>query len=278
MNVSSHAKRWLTSLALLPLLAMILVLGGWWLFAAATVVSCVGQVEFYNMIWPGLKPGRKAVGLALGVLLLFFAALGHPLWGVAALMAGFWALQLRYLFRYAAAPHLADYNDTMLLFCGVFYVPAMLSLILFLAPLEVLLVLLATFASDTGAYYAGRFFGKGKVWPDISPKKTWAGSWGGMGLCVLVALVFGLFWQNASWQNAPWQNASLGVWLLLGVLLNLGAQFGDFFESALKRNLDVKDSGGFLPGHGGMLDRIDGLLLALPVYTLCRSLYLLLHS
>lgn len=271
MNISSHGKRWLTSLVLLPLLALILTLGGWWLFVAVTVVSCVGQLEFYNMFWPGLKQGRKALGLALGVLLLYFAALGHPLWGAGALMAGFWILQLRYLFRYAKAPHLADYNDTMLLFSGVFYVPAMLSLFLFIGPLEILLVLLATFASDTGAYYAGRFFGKGKVWPDISPKKTWAGSWGGMGLCVLVAFAFGMFWQGA-----PWQDASLAVWLLVGILLNLAAQFGDFFESALKRSLDVKDSGAFLPGHGGMLDRIDGLLLALPVYTLCRSLYLLL--
>lgn len=270
MTISSHAKRWITSLVLLPLLAAILLLGGWWLFVAVALVSCVGQMEFYSMFWPGVKPFRKAFGLAMGVLLLLCAALHAPLWGGALALALFWLLQLRYLFRYASAPHMADYGADMLLFAGLVYVPGMLQLFLYLEPLEVLLVLLTTFASDTGAYYSGSLFGNKKVWPDISPKKTWAGSWGGLAACVLVALAFGLFWQGAPWEHAP-----LGLWIVIGMLLNLAAQFGDFFESALKRSLDVKDSGTFLPGHGGVLDRIDGLLLSLPVYMLCRSLYLL---
>lgn len=268
MTLSSHAKRWITSLVMLPVLAAILILGGWWLFAAVALVSCVGQMEFYTLFWPGRRPGRKAFGLAAGVVLLFIAALGEPLWGAGLVFVAFWILQLRYLFRFAKAPHMADYPADMIAFSGLVYVPASLQLFMFLHPLEVLLVLLTTFASDTGAYYAGSMLGKSKVWPGISPKKTWAGSYGGLAACILVALVFGLLWDGG-----PWQHASLGVWLLLGAALNLAAQFGDFFESALKRNLDVKDSGAFLPGHGGMLDRIDGLLLALPVYMLCRSLF-----
>lgn len=270
MSLSSHAQRWITSLVLLPLLAVILIMGGWWLFFAVAVVACVGQMEFYNLFWPDSKQGFKIFGLALGVVVLVLAALDAPFWGGAALLAAFWLLQLRFLFQYSRAPHIADYTGSMLLFSGVLYLPAMLQLFLFLQPLEILLVLLATFASDTGAFYAGKYWGQRKVWPAISPKKTWTGSFGGLTACLLVVLVFAIFWDSG-----PWQNASPGLWLLLGVMLNLAAQFGDFFESALKRSLDVKDSGGFLPGHGGMLDRIDGLLFSLPMYALCRNLYLL---
>ena len=107
-------------------------------------------------------------------------------------------------------------------------------------------------------------WGKKKIWPRISPKKSWAGSLGGMGACVLTTLVFGLALGN----GAPvWQ------WLVLGAGLNVAAQMGDFFESALKRSLDVKDSGSILPGHGGLLDRVDSLLLVIPTYGLVRMLH-----
>ncbi len=273
MTLSAHAKRWITASVMLLLLAATLLLGSWWYFFSASVVSCVAQLEFYNLFWPDHKQGRKFLGVALGVLLLFMAALNAPLWGGAVLLALFWLLQLRFLFQFAREPHLAHYGDTMLLFSGVAYIPFVLQLFFFIQPLEVLFVLLTTFASDTGAYYAGSIWGKRKIWPAISPKKTWAGSFGGLAACLLVTVPFALFWNTAPWLHAP-----LLLWLALGVLLNIADQFGDFFESALKRHLDVKDSGSFLPGHGGMLDRIDGLLLALPVYALCRGFYLLLQS
>lgn len=273
MIFSSHAKRWFTSLLLLPLLAMVLVQGGWWLFVALALVSGLALVEFYGMFWPGGRRGAKLLGLGFGLTLLLLAALGHPLWGVALLCLAFWLQQLHFLFHYAKEPHLADYRGSMVLFCGLVYIPAMLQFFLFLQPMEILLVLLATFASDTGAYYAGSYLGRRKLWPVISPKKTWAGSCGGLAACLAVTLAFAQFWGGG-----PWVYASLFTWLILGLALNLAAQFGDFFESALKRSLDVKDSGSFLPGHGGMLDRIDALLLTLPVYMGCRSLYLLLQS
>jgi phosphatidate cytidylyltransferase len=127
--------------------------------------------------------------------------------------------------------------------------------------METVLVLLASFASDTGAYYAGSWFGKRKIWPAISPKKTWAGSVGGALTCVAVCLILGF--AVGDW---PFGRASWGTWIALGLALNLASQFGDFFESALKRSLDAKDSGALLPGHGGVLDRIDSLLFAAPVY------------
>ena len=103
-----------------------------------------------------------------------------------------------------------------------------------------------------------------KVWPRVSPKKTWAGSVGGMVACVGLCLLMGAvdeYWLSGAGQGRPWW-----MWMVLGVVLNASAQFGDFFESALKRRQDVKDSGRLLPGHGGVLDRIDSLLLAVPAY------------
>lgn len=270
MTMSSHGQRWLTSLLLLPLLALILYLGGWWLFFAVALVSCIAQFEFYTMFWRDARFAAKIVGLALGILILVLGALGHPLWGGGLLLAVFWILQLRFLFQYSSAPHMADYQSKILLLCGLLYIPVSLQCFLFLGPIEILFVMLTTFASDTGAYYAGSILSGPKVWPAISPKKTWAGSFGGLAVCLLITAFFALFLPPEVLQGA-----GFWTWLGLGLALNLAAQYGDFFESALKRSLDIKDSGAFLPGHGGMLDRIDGMLLALPVYMLIRSLYLL---
>lgn len=112
----------------------------------------------------------------------------------------------------------------------------------------VLWVFLITAALDTGGYFAGRTFGGRKLWPAISPNKTWAGFYGGVAL----ATVAGAAWVLAVGLS-PWL-------LLLAPLLAVAAQAGDLFESWMKRLAGVKDSGDWLPGHGGLFDRIDGLI------------------
>ncbi|MBA2683867.1 MAG: phosphatidate cytidylyltransferase [Gemmatimonadaceae bacterium] len=118
-----------------------------------------------------------------------------------------------------------------------------------------------TWISDTAGYFVGRAFGKSKLMPSVSPGKTRAGAIGALVFCMLAS------WAYAQWVLVP--NASLG--LRLGVALTLGAiigaavQVGDLVESLLKREGGVKDSSHLIPGHGGVLDRIDGLLFALPV-------------
>ena len=117
-------------------------------------------------------------------------------------------------------------------------------------------VLLLTWASDTGAYFAGRRFGKRKMAPQISPKKTIAGFWGGALLTIIVAFLLAL---------GGILPVSLKMSPIFAMVLHLAAVSGDLFESILKRHVNVKDSGQLLPGHGGMLDRIDSLLATLPV-------------
>ncbi|MDF1673400.1 MAG: phosphatidate cytidylyltransferase [Vicingaceae bacterium] len=112
--------------------------------------------------------------------------------------------------------------------------------------------------SDTGAYLSGRFFGKHKLFERISPKKTWEGTIGGTILTVGIAYVLSIYFTDLSLTN----------WIVIGILTAIFGGLGDLVESMLKRSLNIKDSGNILPGHGGILDRFDGLLVGIPfIYT-----------
>lgn len=139
---------------------------------------------------------------------------------------------------------------------GLFYagLPAVALLWLRQQPDGMALVLWAmgmVWATDIFAYFAGRAIGGAKIWPAISPNKTWAGLIGGMTAAALFSALFG------AWRGWPQGWLALA---LLGALLAVVAQAGDFFESWLKRRAGVKDSGHILPGHGGVMDRVDGLV------------------
>lgn len=121
-------------------------------------------------------------------------------------------------------------------------------------PRLLLFALVITWAGDTAAYFAGRAFGRHKLAPGLSPKKTWEGSAAGFAASLAAG------WAFHSWLDAP------AIHLLaMAAAGNIAGQAGDLLESAYKRSAGVKDSGGLLPGHGGVLDRIDALILAIPV-------------
>ncbi|WP_260921629.1 phosphatidate cytidylyltransferase [Novosphingobium sp. 9] len=120
--------------------------------------------------------------------------------------------------------------------------------------MAVLVLLGLVIATDVGAYFSGRTFGGPKIAPRISPSKTWAGLIGGMVLAG--AVMVASFW----WAGYPLGAAVVGAALLEGALAAVVAQAGDFFESWMKRRAGVKDSSGLIPGHGGLFDRVDGLL------------------
>lgn len=252
--MTPHQLRLLTSFILLPFLALLIVLGpplAW--VAVLAGVSLLGLWEFYSLFWPGHNSRVKLLGLLPGVLI---PVCGYfDLGPAAVLVLGFWGLNLFFLLPEKNQKP-GNWSELAVLPAGWLYVPVVLHWVLFLQRIELVLILLVTVVSDSGAYYCGRLFGKKKIWPKISPNKTWAGAFGGLLACVPVCVLLGVFWGKAAWYH----------WLWIPVVLNLGAQFGDFFESGLKRQLRVKDSGGLLPGHGGLLDRIDSLLLVLPVY------------
>lgn len=143
---------------------------------------------------------------------------------------------------------------------GLFYLKV-------LAPSGVLVFILIGLVSivDIGAYFSGRAWGRKKLALALSPKKSWAGFWGGLASCALLSSV--ILW----WVHVNYQPLSAELWILLllaAMLLAVFSVVGDLFESMLKRHRGIKDSGRLLPGHGGFLDRIDSLMAATPVYVL----------
>lgn len=137
-----------------------------------------------------------------------------------------------------------------------------------LLPLSIFILL---WTNDTGAYCTGSLFGKHKLFPRISPGKSWEGSIGGGVLSLIVAGLIG-YWANS---NGEVQSLNIPVWIGLGLVVVVFGTWGDLVESLFKRTIGVKDSGKILPGHGGMLDRFDSSLLAIPaavvyIYTLSQ--------
>ena len=128
----------------------------------------------------------------------------------------------------------------------------------------ILWMFVLVWAADSGAYFAGRAFGRRRLAPRVSPGKTWEGAFGGTALAVVAAgaMAWGLGWEPVS------------GWVVLAAGLAVAAIVGDLFESAVKRARDVKDSGGLLPGHGGALDRIDSTVAVAPVLAVCLPLLL----
>jgi len=261
MTLSSYHKRLLTGLLPLPALLWVLFHGGTPLLVLVVLVSGLGQWEFYSMFWPREKTAWKLAGVGAGTLFLLAAGIFQQ--AVLALALLFCLFSLLFLIAYSRDPQNSDFRQIQTLFLGCCYLPLLLLPALQLAWPELLLVITAAFLSDTAAYYAGSSWGKRHIWPVISPKKTWVGSFAGLAAGMTACLVIGKVWGHA---GVP---ALLG----LGVALALAAQLGDFFESALKRSQGIKDSGVLLPGHGGLLDRIDSLLFVLPVYGLLRLVH-----
>ena len=130
----------------------------------------------------------------------------------------------------------------------------------FSLPLGVLLFL---WAGDTGAYFVGKSFGKTKLFERISPKKTWEGAFGG--LLFVLAMAYGV--------SHLFNHLEIIQWLTIGVITFVFGAFGDLVESLFKRNIGIKDSGRLIPGHGGFLDRFDGLLLAAPMVYIYLKLF-----
>ncbi len=238
----------------LPLVLAIVWGGGWWLFALAAVAALLALHEFYSMARP-LRP-LVAAGYA-GALL---ALLGERLGGIEWMLGGFLATYaLAFLLKGLAetrAPATSSISATVM---GAGWVALGLGHLMLIrdipehAVLTTFAVLLAVWANDTFAYLGGRLLGRHKLAPATSPGKTWEGFIVGTVACVFVTFVS--FYEDRDF---------LPIWqaLVLGGVIAFAGPVGDLFESALKRDMQIKDTGRVLGAHGGMLDRIDALLFA----------------
>lgn len=257
MHAISQKTRLLTAAVGVPVIVVVVALGGWplWVFLAAC--SFFGLEEYFAMAGrPG--PFLRVAGHGLGLLAIAGAAVGGYGWSLAVVLAALWLEQFDFLRRYAENGDTDLHRGVVL--AAVLYVSTTLGFFCRFSSLETFFVLAVVFAVDTGAYYGGHLLGGPKIWPAVSPGKTVSGSVCGLLCGLVVAVVFGLF-------RGPGPLALAG----LGAAMAVVSQCGDFFESALKRAVGVKDSGRLLPGHGGILDRIDGMLPAVLAYAAFRT-------
>lgn len=280
LPLSGHTPRVLTGLTLAALLVAALVFRGLFLYFLLVAVTLAALLEFFLLFWPGKsKICQKILGLALGYAFLHTSSSNRVVMEIFPILGAVHIKLMTILFFsfiVAAVSFLVDYgrgNDAArleqhaVLPLGLLYIPCSMSLALAIPRVEALwIAVAATAASDTFAYYTGCLFGKHKIWPRVSPKKSWEGSIGGFIGCTLVVVLLAGFFFRFSPTLGDIHGQRVWAWLAMGMILNIAAQAGDFFESALKRTCNVKDSSTLLPGHGGVLDRIDSLLFVLPTY------------
>lgn len=259
----SLGQRIITALIAIPVVLAIVWLGGWWAFAAATIVVILGAYELHRMmLHEGYHP-LILISLALSVLFLVAAML--PQLRLLLLESGLGiALLVTFpllFFRKKLEGAMVDWSLTLAI---AIYLGWPLSLFPLLRGFQVgispgfwwvLTVLLGVWGFDTGAFFTGHFIGRHKLAPNISPAKTWEGVIGGMILSITAALLFTTLPLGVPWYLA----------ILLGILIGIAATLGDLAESLIKRQTHVKDSGQIMPGHGGILDRIDSMLFAVIV-------------
>ncbi|HEY5920722.1 MAG TPA: phosphatidate cytidylyltransferase [Kofleriaceae bacterium] len=275
MALGNLAQRFLVAIVAVPLLLLLLYYERpeptW---AVIFIASLLAMHEFFKMtlpqqdILPALVMGALASAAFYWLdpstmqykptsrLLVGAVAAGPTI----ALLLTVIVPGLYYLFRFRDIPSVAGrYAATV---AGIVYAGFLTTFLAFLKRVDpynsgdtVVIVLLVAWVADTGGYFAGRFLGKAKLYEAVSPKKTWAGAWGGLaGSLIGVAVFKLLFAKWLSWMDV----------FLIAIPGGILGQLGDLAESLIKRSVGVKDSGSLLPGHGGILDRIDAVLFIAP--------------
>jgi len=282
-------QRSLTALVGIPVLVAAIWLGAPWLTVLVVAAGIAAIWELYRMTPPGVGPLPVILGAAWVAALLTGAqaASGRDNFLIISggvMAAGSFAALLWFIAFYrpdaqlnAPAGAKSYFIGFLYLVLGPVYVGFLLATALMLREISgadgdsdlgrswLLFALLVTFAVDTGAYLVGRAVGRRPMAPSISPNKTWEGSIGGFVSAMAAALVLGLVFDL---EIPVWQA------LVIGAVVGVVAQWGDLLESKLKRIADVKDAGSIIPGHGGLLDRLDSILLALPaVYYLLVTVF-----
>jgi len=262
LRSSNLAQRTLTALVGVTLALAAIWAGGWPFAALMVAAALAAQAEAYGLLRRTGADPLVPLGLALGALVVL-----RPLVPAADawLALGVVAVLLTTLFARAATP-MADAAATLF---GVLYPSALAGAAVVLRTSDapwlgatggfwlLTTVLVCVWGADTFAYFAGRSFGRHPLFPRVSPKKTWEGSAGGA--VGAMALAAGFRWA------VPALPLSVADVVVVGLACGVASQLGDLVESLFKRSVDVKDSATWLPGHGGMLDRLDAALVALPL-------------
>ena len=266
-------KRVLVAIVLIPIVLGCVWAGGPALVTMLALASGLAAWEFYRLAEARGTRALGAPGIVLSALIPVlvharFLGLWVPPVSLVALLVPV-LLTIALFTRGVSGAPLAAVGATL---TGVVYTGGMLSFAYALRYHEfvvdaragtavVMLPVVVTWLNDSGAYFAGRRWGRAKLMPSVSPGKTWAGAYGAVVASVLATWLFAAF-VLPSWAHLTLRAPAI---IVVGVVLSVAAQVGDLAESMFKREAGVKDSSALIPGHGGVLDRVDSLLFTLPV-------------
>jgi len=258
MGSITKTKIWTAVFVVPPLIFLIAVGPPAVLILVVLLATYLGLREFYQLSLPNSKKIERWVGMGLGLTLSVVISLGNE-----KIPSPFFVLMLlvlSILFMVTSTNLSSTISNMGIMFFGIFYVGFLLSHVSLIRTLadgkQWILFLIATvWAGDISAFLSGSLFGKHKLYPKISPNKTYEGLVGAIVGSIIVALPFAFLFL-------PKLEKGLCIFLAIG--LGFLGQVGDFTESMLKRSAHVKDSGSLIPGHGGMLDRLDSFLFSAP--------------
>jgi phosphatidate cytidylyltransferase len=258
---TSHIHRWLTALIAVPCLFMLIYFASERIFSLLIAAVIVLAAWEYENIINATKPAPRRWEFILSSVIIVFLVYHRDL-GFLYIITGLLTIILILcdLFRIRKYQESPDIGLLAKYILGLIYIPVLMSYFILIRGLEagvlwIFFILLLAFSGDVAAFYAGKYLGKTKLMPAISPNKTVAGViglvLGSMGACLLFRCYF---------------FPDLSIFHILGMafLGSIIGQLGDLFESEIKRGAGIKDSGSLLPGHGGILDRIDCLLFIAP--------------
>ncbi len=267
-KLSNLTQRLITAILGAAAIVFAIMFSEWTYLTVFFIICLFSLIEFYKLAGlDGMLP-QKTFGTVSGVLIFclsFFIERGDISYRYYFMI--FPVVSCVYMIKLYKKFERKPFTNIAYTFLGIFYIAVPFAL-LNIATFEnqvydyqiIFGCLFILWASDTGAYFAGTLFGKRKLFERISPKKSWEGFIGGAVLAFLFA--YGLPYFFTAIGHIPtiksWQ------WLVIGLIIIVGGTFGDLVESLLKRSIEIKDSGTSLPGHGGFLDRFDGLYISAP--------------
>ena len=274
--MKNFTQRTITGITYVIIIAASILLHPFAFASVFVIITAIGLAEFYTLASTEQTRLWKYTGIIAGELLFitnFLYASGYIhlsyLIGLALLL---------FLIFFVGLIRLRGHmiSETGITFLGILYIPVPLSMLAYLCYPEkvasaytgdlLLGYLIILWLFDTGAYITGSLLGKHKIMEKVSPGKTWEGLIGGLIIAAGTALVIAKIFEIIPWTD----------WLIISLIVAIAGTLGDLVESGIKRSASVKDSGKLLPGHGGILDRIDSVLLSVPfvtLYLLFRNYY-----
>jgi len=264
-------KRIITAAILIPIVLFLVFLGPRWQWLFTTAVATVAALAAWEFLGLAEKGGANPPRVAVLVALISLFAVDFMWPDRTTALFGIFSLGLLVYCTFLKPVEQVMADAATSIFCLLYVGYTLIALPTLHAasngPSLVAFLLCVVWVGDTAALYVGRAWGRHKLAPTLSPNKTWEGAVGSVaGSVMMAAGLWGLAELFQQWDLSLLSYpGEIWYWMLLAVVVNIAAQVGDLAESALKRSAGVKDSGSLLPGHGGVLDRIDALLLAAPV-------------